>query len=290
MKVHLTPQTPHTLSMFLSSHQSSSCLCQSVRRARWMEPSKPQLSTGIRPLHFVCWVQGEVYSYGIQIVIFILRKQILELYGKKYLKLRKIKCDFVESIPWICSPSPDATSTSVKPSRGKSRIFRLQDLVSNSAGIPTDQQVGAGSGQVESIPADFPGRYWCYERRVIGKMGPCWRLVSEDDWIQVHEWWRHFTMCTMMAKHLHLPPVMLMMKGSDDSLSERGQLTVTSSDRTRSAALKPSKSKAPVNTKPKCGGNFTSVARSVMCKDSFHKRHVLAVDIFDGDQYDYISI
>ena len=130
MKVHLTPQTPHTLSMFLSSHQSSSCLCQSVRRARWMEPSKPQLSTGIRPLHFVCGVQGEVYSYGIQIVIFILRKQILELYGKKYLKLRKIKCDFVESIPWICSPSPDATSTSVKPSRGKSRIFRLQDLVS----------------------------------------------------------------------------------------------------------------------------------------------------------------
>ena len=60
MKIHLTPQTPHTLSMFLSSHQSSSCLCQSVRRARWMEPSKPQLSTGIRPSFCVLSTGGSL--------------------------------------------------------------------------------------------------------------------------------------------------------------------------------------------------------------------------------------
>ena len=63
MKVHLTPWTPLTLSMFLSSHQASSCLCQSVRRARWMEPSKPQLSTGIRPSFCVLSTGGSLFLW-----------------------------------------------------------------------------------------------------------------------------------------------------------------------------------------------------------------------------------
>ena len=89
-------------------------------------------------------------------------------------------------------------------------------------------------------------------------------------------------------------------EGSDDSLSETRQLNVTSSDDsdsglqpsgTRSAALQPSKSKAPVKSKPKClrCSKGFQMWRNLhvscqVCKDSFHKRCILAGDRYDGDQ------
>ena len=91
-------------------------------------------------------------------------------------------------------------------------------------------------------------------------------------------------------------------EGSDDSLSETRQLTVTSSDDsddglqpsgTRSAALKPSKSKAPVKTKTKpkcsrCSKGFQMWRKlhisCQVCKESFHRRFVNAGDRFDGEQ------